>query len=77
MGGRNKYLDELVDLAHRRVLGHVLQVGEQVAHLGLEELAAPLVPFERLVPEGADVDTHALWALDHLAERPHQSAVNP
>ena len=92
--GEPHTLHELVDLAHRRVLGHVLQVGEQVAHLGLEELPAPLVPLkktgikceiwekwgatygrngcggwvhlERLVPEGADVDTHALWALDHL-----------
>mmetsp|Transcript_27521 Transcript_27521/g.80687 ORF Transcript_27521/g.80687 Transcript_27521/m.80687 type:complete len:444 (-) Transcript_27521:429-1760(-) len=69
-------LDELVDLADGRVLWHVLEVGEQVAHLHLEELARPLRPAQRLVPEGADVDAHALGRLDDLAQRPHQRAVD-
>lgn len=69
-------LDELVDLAHGRVAGQGAEVREEVRGLGVEE-DLELFVLQRLVPEGAQVDTENLGSLDDLAQAPHEGAVDP
>ena len=72
---RRPILDEVVQLPERSVSRQRLQVGEQILLLGLEQLPVH-VEAKRLVPERPDVDPGDLGGGQHLAQRPHEGAVD-
>ena len=73
--GESGALDQVVELAESGVLGQALELLEQVLRFELEQLAHRVV-VERLVPERADVDARHLGRVQHLAQRPHERAVD-
>lgn len=68
--------DEVIEFAHRSLLGQALDVSEEVLCLSLEEPAVICV-LQRLCPKRSNVDAKYLGRVDDLAQRPHEGPVDP